>query len=365
MPYDSESDMYHSFFTQLDASLATLNANSGGKAFGDNDQIYDGDIDSWIIFANTLRLRLALRISEVDPGLAQTEAEKAVAAGVMTSNADNGEFQCTANSPHNMPRMIGWNEFRMSSTMESVLTGYDDPRVAAYFSPAVDPEFGEWRGLRNGYEIVGLAAPELFYDKLSRIGPKWVPITQRDIITWEILMSPEAYFCRAEGALKGWNMGGTAEDLYNSGIEMSLNYWGFEDAGVVNSYQQSNNVPVGTHDSPNAPAGFMGVGDPVSTIPVRFDAGDDAIALEQILTQKWLGLYPDGWEAYADMRRADLPKRYDIMASENADIPVDQIPRRMEFVSSEYEQNGDAVEAALGMLSGPDNGTTRLWWDPE
>ena len=202
VPYDSEEQMYKSYFTTLDAALATLNANQGGNAFGDHDQIYGGDIDKWIIFANTLRLRLALRISDVDPALAQSEAEKAVAAGVMETLDDNAEFQCTANSIHNMPRMIGWNEFRMSSTMESVLTGYNDPRVAAFFSPAVDPEFGEWRGLRNGYEIVDLAAPELFYDKLSRIGPKWVPISQQDVITWEILMSPEAWFCRAEGALK-------------------------------------------------------------------------------------------------------------------------------------------------------------------
>ena len=159
-------------------------------------------------------------------------------------------------------------------------------------------------------------------------------------------------------------MGVTAEEAYNKGIEMSMNYWGFTDAGVINSYQQSMNVPVGTHDSPNAPAGFQGTGDPVSNIPVRFDAGNPDVALEQILTQKWLGLYPDGWEAWADQRRADLPKRYPIMASENADVGVNDMMRRVQFVSSEYEQNADAVNAAVGMLSGPDKGSTRLWWDP-
>jgi len=262
-----------------------------------------------------------------------------------------------------MPRMIGWNEFRMSSTMESVMNGYADPRVGAFFSPSVDPEFGEYRGLRNGYEIVDLAAPELFYDKLSRIGPKWVPITQQDIITWEILMSPEAWFCRAEGALKGWNMGTTAQEAYENGITNSMLYWGVDQADI-DAYLVSAAVPVGTHDSPNAPAGFLGVGDPVSDIPIAFNAGDDAVALEQILTQKWLGLYPDGWEAWADQRRADLPKRYPIMASENADVGVNDMMRRVQFVSGEYGTNADAVNAALGMLSGPDKGSTRLWWDP-
>ena len=136
VPYDSEQEVYMSFFTTLDDALATLNANKGGNAYGANDQIYGGDIDKWIIFANTLRLRIAMRISNVDPAKAKAEAEKAVSAGVMTSNADDAEFQCTANSIHNMPRMIPWNEFRMSAAMESTLRGYDDPRMGAFFSPA-------------------------------------------------------------------------------------------------------------------------------------------------------------------------------------------------------------------------------------
>jgi len=354
VPYDSEPDMYHSFFTTLDAALATLNANAGGNAFGKHDQIYGGDIDSWIIFANTLRLRIAMRISDIEPGLAQSEAEKAVAAGVMEDISQNAEFQCTANSSHPMPRMIPWNEFRMSSTMESVLRGYDDPRIGAYFSECVDQEFGAYRGLRNGYEVVDLAKEELFYDKLSKMGPRWASsVDQRDVITYEILMSPEAWFNRAEGALKGWNMGETAEVCYNNGIEMSMLQWDVDPAAIT-AYQASANVPIATHDAPT----------PVSTIPVAFDAGNDAVALEQILTQKWLGLYPDGWEAWADQRRADLPKRYPIMASENADVGVNDMMRRVQFVSSEYEQNGPAVEAAVGLLGGPDKGSTRLWWDP-
>ena len=352
VPYDSERDIYLSFFTTLDDALAILNANRGGNAYGANDQIYGGDIDKWITFANTLRLRIALRISNVEPTIAQTEAEKAVAAGVMTSNDDDAEFQCTANSIHNMPRMIPWNEFRMSSAMESTLRGYDDPRIGIFFSPAVDPEFGEYRGLRNGYEIVDLAKPELFYDKLSAIGPKWQPVDAQNSITWEIMLSPEAYFLRAEGALKGWNMGGTAEDFYNMGIEKSMMYWGITDQAAIAAYQQSSNVPIATHDAPT----------PISTVPVKYDP---AVALEQIMTQKWLGLYPDGWEAWAEVRRTDLPNMYPRMASENADVGPDEMMRRVQFVSGEYETNRTAVDDAIQKLGGPDKGSTRLWWNPD
>jgi hypothetical protein len=356
VPYDKQEDIYRSFFPTLDEALAILNANQGGNAFGDNDQIYGGDINKWITFGNTLRLRLAMRVSDVDPGLAQQQAEKAVADGVMTTKDDNALFKCTANSIHNMPRMLPWAEFRMSATMESILQGYQDPRMPLMYSPAVTD--GEYRGARNGYSIESLGTiPELLPDNLSDYGPRYIPVSQQDVLPYEIMWSPEAFFLRAEGVLKGWNMGGgTAEEYYNSGIEASFEYWtdwGL-DMGTLAAYQQSANVPVATWDAPN----------PISTVPVKFDASDDAIALEQIHIQKWLGLWPDGWEAYADQRRSELPKRYDIMVSENPNVDVNQIVRRIEFVNSEYEQNAAAVEAAKGLLGGPDNAATRLWWDP-
>jgi hypothetical protein len=353
VPYDSEEDIYKSFLVTLDDALDILNANKGGNAYGTHDQIYGGVIDKWIIFANTLRLRIAIRISEVDPTLAQAEAEKAVSAGVMISNADNAFFQCTANSPHSMPQISAWNEFRMSAAMESVLKGYDDPRMEHYFSPAVAD--GEYRGLRNGYEIVDLANPKLHPDSLSRIGPQWMPVSVESSLPWEIILSPEAYFLRAEGALKGWNMGGTAEEFYNKGIEMSMRRWGIDDDAEIEAYRQSTNLPVATHDAP----------DPVSTVPVKFDTSDDSIALEQIATQKWLALYPDGWEAWADLRRRDLPRMYPRMASDNPYVGVDELMRRLTFPPSEYELNAAAVQDAITKLGGPDLGSTRLWWDPE
>jgi hypothetical protein len=152
-------------------------------------------------------------------------------------------------------------------------------------------------------------------------------------------------------------MGVTAEDAYNNGIEASFEYWtdwGL-DMGTLQPYQQSLNTPVATWDAP----------EPISDVPVRFDAGNADVALEQIHIQKWLGLWPDGWEAWADQRRAELPKRYDVMVSENPNVPANRMPRRIVFVESEYEQNDEAVEAAIGLLGGDDKASTRLWWDPQ
>jgi hypothetical protein len=135
---------------------------------------------------------------------------------------------------------------------------------------------------------------------------------------------------------------------------MSCLYWDVDPADIA-TYQKSTNVPIATHDAP----------EPVSTIPVKFDAADDAIALEQIATQKWLGLFPDGWEAWADLRRRDLPKMYPRMASYNQDVGVDELMRRVTFVTDEYEHNAAAVADAIVKLGGDDKGSTRLWWDPE
>ena len=355
VPYDPQDKIYEDFFVLLDDALGVLNQHKGGNAFGANDQIYGGDIDSWIRFGNTLRLRVAMRISKVDASKAQTEAEKAVAGGVIESNDQNAIFHTTANSWNALNVMLPWNEFRMSAAMESVLKGYDDPRMPQYFSPtveSVDAGSPEWRGLRNGYDIPGLSDPDLHWDKLSRMGPRWIDPAAKDFNPIEVILASEAYFLRAEGALKNWNMGGTAEELYNKGIEMSLSFWG-ADATQIAAYQSSTNTPVATHDAP----------DPMTDIPVKFST-DPAEQYEQIMTQKWLALYPDGWEAWAEARRTDYPTLYPRLFSENPDVPADQMIRRINFVDVEYNTNAEAVEEAKQYLNGPDNAATRLWWDP-
>ena len=254
-----------------------------------------------------------------------------------------------------MPRMLGWAEFRMSATAESILQGYQDPRMPLMYSAAVTD--GAYRGARNGYEIADLGGiPELLPDNLSDYGPRYIPVSTQDGLPYEIMWSPEAWFLRAEGAMKGWNMGTTAEEAYNKGIEASFGYWtawGL-DIGTLADYQQSTNVPVATWDAP----------DPISTVPVKFDAANADVALEQIAIQKWLGVWPDGWEMWADQRRSDLPKRYDIMSSENPNLTVSMMPRRLPYASSEYEQNADGVAGGVSLLGGPDQANTRLWWDP-
>ncbi len=360
--YDSQQDIYADFFVLLDAATTTLSGFTGQNAFGSNDQIYGGSVDKWLTFANTLRLRVALRISKVDPATAKIQAEKAVAAGVMESNADNAIFHVSTGDYgwNPLPIMLPWNEFRMSASMESVLKGFQDPRISAYWRPPVknslgkpntDPNF--YRGMRNGLSISQISDSTRHYDKLSTMSARWSTPGNEYVTPIEVLLSSEAYFLRAEGALKGWNMGMTAQDAYNKGIEMSLSYWG-SDATAIATYQAGTTTPVALADFDTPP---------MTNIPVKWSA-DPAQQLEQVITQKWIALFPDGWEAWGDRRRLELPKLYPVIVSDNTDVPIGQIMRRVGYVPSEFNTNQAAVDDAIVKLGGPDIASTRLWWDP-
>lgn len=367
VPYDSQEDIYNDFFTTLDEAIAVLQQNAGGSVMPSHDQIYDGNVDQWIKFANSLRLRLAIRIRYVDANRAQTEAEKALSptsGGVIASNEDNAMLATTINSRNPYWTITDWGEFRMSALMESILKGYDDPRVSAYFSEAVDgDDDGDgfpYEGLRNGLAKTDIDGPTLnaqhsdmatqFLNQTRGGSPEGGPI--------RVMSAAEVYFLRAEGALLGWNMGGTAEELYNKGIEMSLQERTDASAAQIAAYISSTATPAPVLDEWNTP--------PSSDIPVAFDAGgSQERQLEQIITQKWLALYPDGWEAWTELRRTGYPRTYARLNSDNPDVGPNSIMRRLIFVEAEYSNNGPAVQEAVGLgeIGGNDKNSTRLWWD--
>jgi len=153
-------------------------------------------------------------------------------------------------------------------------------------------------------------------------------------------------------------MGGTAQGLYEAGIEMSITEYTSVDQATIDAYIANTNTPAAVDDAWDTP--------PSSDIPVAYDAGGSAERqLEQIITQKWLALYPDGWEAWAELRRTGYPKVYDRLNSDDPQIGVGEIMRRMVFVSSEFDTNADAVEVAIASpeIGGNDKGLTKVWWD--
>lgn len=352
IPYDSQQSIYMDFFKELNEAANDLKNNLNVPSYGVQDVIFNGDNAKWLKFANTLRLRLALRISDVEPAMAQQEADSALANGIMTDFSDDAYLAVSAPNDYNgLSRIASWNEFRMSANMQSLLVGYNDPRLSKFFQPAVNT--GLYTGLRQGMVPAEQTLPQNDYNNASNLS---VPFTSDDmfITPMPVMHSAEAYFLRAQGALKGWDMGGTAEELYNEGIEMSLRTWGITDNSVINNYINGTSLPMAPGGYFNTPA--------LTNIPVKFSS-DPALELEQVLTQKYLALYPDGFEAWAEMRQTGFPKFYPLIHSDNPDVPADSMIRRIPFLTFDRQLNGPAVDSAVSLLKGPDNAATRLWWD--
>jgi hypothetical protein len=168
----------------------------------------------------------------------------------------------------------------------------------------------------------------------------------------------EVYFLRAEGALVGWNMGGTAKALYEKGIETSLQEIASASGAVIASYISSTKIPVAINDVHRTPA--------VSDIPVAYEsAGSSERQLEQIITQKWIAMFPNGWEAWTEARRTGYPKYLPRLNSDNPDVPKDVMIRRIMYAEGEVTSNPDGLKAAQALpeLAGGDKNSTKLWWD--
>jgi hypothetical protein len=351
--YDAQDVIYKDFLVQLAKATADLQAYKGKNLLGSNDLVYKGDVDKWILFANTLRLRIAIRISAVEPALAKTNAEAAIAGGVMETNAHDAYIAITKDNPNSMNQATAWNEFRMSAAMESVLTGYEDPRLSKFFAP-IPGTTATYKGIRNGYTQVQLGLPENENTKLSNVADRFLPINSVSN-PFEVMMAAEAWFLRAEGALKGWNMGaGTAKSFYEKGIETSLKQWGISDPAAIAAYTASTKTPIAVTGAVVSPA--------LTDLPVAWTT-NAARQLEQIHTQKWLALWPNGVEAWAEYRRTGFPKLYPVMNSESAVVAKDQVIRRVTYPLGESQTNAAGLATGVAKLGGPDNEATRLWWN--
>ena len=151
-------------------------------------------------------------------------------------------------------------------------------------------------------------------------------------------------------------MDGTAEELYNMGIDASMRQWGVTDAAAITAYINSSATPIAPQDHFNSP--------PMNDYPIKFSSDPD-MQRKQIAQQKWLALYPDGIEAWADLRRAGVQQIYPVLHSDNADIPAGKLILRLPYLDLEKQTNGAKVQAAESLLGGPDKPLTPLWWDKD
>lgn len=376
-PYDSQQEVYNKFFEELAQSRATLLENRAAVMSPLADKVYAGDIDKWIRFCNSLQLRLALRISYADAALAKKKAEEAVDpanGGVIETNDQNATWKNYETSTNAMRTAIMYNahDTRPSAEIACYLNGYNDPRISKYLTDSGSPESpslngkpykdeeGNWLTSPSGTSLqyVGLRRGWTNFNASWSVNYSDVYLPGNTPALW--LNASEVAFLRAEGAaVFGWNMGGSAESFYNSGIRLSFENYGVGDQ-ADNYINDATSVPAQFYDPENQNP-WNGT---IPAVTIKWDESATTAAKQQkIITQKWLANWTLGNEAWADYRRTGYPFLIPVSYNGSNVVNANIGPRRLPYPSAEYTDNLVNVQKGVEMLGGPDNLATRMWWD--
>jgi len=336
--YDTQQSIYTDLFVQLAQANSGFDLALGAPGFSSGDLLYGGDMAAWKKFGNSLRLRLAVHLSNVDPTKAATEAAAAVAAGVFTDNADNATLLYLGTSPNRNPIFNdaqGRDDYGMSKTFVDSLTSWADPRLPVFAQP--NPALTGYQGLPNGLND-GEGTPIV---NISRFGKYWrsTPGAPMDLLTYS-----EVLFLEAEAAERGWIPGGSAAaaTYYTNAITASLQQFGI-DAGAISAYLAQGRV---AYDSAVQP-----VGPPAPTVQRGH--------LQQIAFQKWVSQFMQGMEAWTEFRRTQIPSLLPgprVVAPFVAGL-ANNIPERLPYDDNEAVLNGanlTAAVAAQGFTQGND-----------
>lgn len=359
--YDSEPDLYNELFSDLDEILGVFAANKDYRGLSKFDASYGGDITQWIKLINSMRLRLAIRISKVAPDLAKTQGEKALSHpdGLLASNADNFNVSLYGGKLPMNVICFEWNDTRMGAAMESFLVGLEDNRISSFFEPATDntlyPDHPDWpyKGIHSGAYLEAKDQRTSF----STINEGFKSVTSRRYMTYA-----EVCLLKAEAALRGWQGAGDAQTNYENGVKASFADWG---AGGVDAYLADDaSTPIDYADPKDSRNNFLSR----STVTVAWnEAGSNEEKLEKIITQKWIHGFTNANEVWVDHRRTGYPKLpYNAKNDSSADwgiIAPDDFLKRMPFIDGERNNNPEGVADATTKLGGPDLISTRLWWD--
>ena len=347
--YSSQRDIYLQLINDLDKATAYIasDANLANEktVFAPYDLVYKGDFNKWRKFANSLKLRIAVRISNVEPAMAHSLAEQAVRDGVIEDNEEN----CTIsyNKSGLWTTAVSWGDSRICADLESYMTGYRDSRLSKYFLQPNVAGSRKFIGCRAGALIESNVLAKRLYSTVN--------LSETTPGVW--LTASEMAFCKAEGVLRGWNMGsGTVRDFYEQGIKLSFKQWGAD--GVAAYLLDDTSVEA---DYTDASGGFGGNVTKVSTITIKWnDNAPMAEKMERLITQKWIALFPNGQEAWNEIRRTGYPRIFPVPQATNGYTLL--TPNRIPFDKNQQINNRSNYDKAVEYLGGADDYATPMWW---
>lgn len=352
------------------------------------------DMEPWIRFANSLKLRMAIHMSGIEPETAKTWAEEAARDGVIT-DVDNevAIYPVFSGKDHPLVEITGWSDAVMGASFLNLLENLDHPYMKYLFTknsvglakspqavegsscPATTPANSVYVGMRDGVAPgEGQAAANNPYCGYSMLDKAYLAQTQAPLF---LMKCSEVYFLLAEGALRGWNMGGTAKQFYEQGIRNasleSRSFTGNKYNELVDDYL---NVEAPKGIAYVDPQGLTPDMPSVTKIGVKWNEGDSPeVKLEKIITQKYIASFPYSYESWVDLRRVGYPKLFPILGVADSDGTIgagkpnvqtkENIMRRIPWASDDPQTKEDIANTGLPALGegATDTQGQHLWWD--
>ncbi|RTY73472.1 SusD/RagB family nutrient-binding outer membrane lipoprotein [Flavobacterium sp. LS1R10] len=314
--YDDAKTVNKELMIRLENDIAKLSISAPGFTSSE-DIIFQGSVAKWISFANSLQVRMAMTISDVDNSLAKTAFEKAN-PNAINAISNNGFVKYFTAIPNNNPLydqlvLANRTDYIAAKDLMDVLNSFEDPRKPGFF------------GVNNvGLYVGGIMGIPSDYPKMSKPSTRVADPSAPNVLIDYVEME----FYRAEAKERGYNVTGSAESHYNNAIKASILYWGGTEANA-DKYLLRSDVAYTT-----AAGGWK----------------------QKIGFQKWIALYNRPFEGWLEVRRLDFPK---------LTIPVNAFsgyPNRMKYPANEQQLNGTNYTNAATKIGG-DKSETKLYWD--
>ena len=342
--YDTQESIYKDLVEQVRAGIAMLDAE---KPAIQGDLFFDGDINKWKKFGNSMLLHLGMRMCKVEPALAQSIAKEAIAGGIMSEAGDVCMVRHIAGGRDydknqvalrfQKDNYVGNDVVKISATFMKYLQETNDPRIAIFCSLKdgnADPKVQ--LGLPNGYDNNTIVSYPGYVGKEKYSNFNTNLILKDDAPTL-LMMPSESKLLEAEAALRGW-VSGDPDALFKEAVRLSM---------------QEQALAYGAKIPEEAVEAYLAQ-------DLFGKAETDEAKLEVLGTQYWIVTFMYGYESYANWRRCGYPKLTPTNYAGNESNG--EIPRRLPYATDEYTINKDNVEQAVSQ-QGADNVNTRIWWD--
>jgi hypothetical protein len=329
--YDRQQDIYHDMMDRLKNAIEILSTADASMGYPGADPIYDNNIGSWVRYANSLRLRLAMRARFADPGNSASVISECMNEPFIETNV--GNFGLKYQDSENPELYNPWYDVRkhqnwkMSDKFVEWLKSSSDPRLMTFVDTT---KKGDYKGFING--LSDQEQSKYLWEDFSN--PKPALYAKDMTLNW--MTASEVWFLRAEAALFGLGPGDPNE-MYQTGIRLNMMLWNVPAAEIEEFITSS------TEGTLN---------------------GSAENQFRQIATQMWIAFVPDFIEAWSNIRRTGypaIPRRTD-PAVYSLGVTNGILPTRFKYASSEYRTNRINVEKAVEE-QGPDLIDTPVWWD--